>query len=177
MRCLSLQSLMTGALTASLCCFIGSLAMSAEKPTEKKPVAEKTEKSPDKAKPKADKPRERKAKTKLPALYEQVINDKQRAQIASIDEKHEPGLTKLRSALKDAQQKRNAEITALLTPEQEKKVAELRAEAKAKRKSGKVKSVSSNKSVEKKSAASVDEKPTKKKRAKPKAGDDEMEDL
>jgi Spy/CpxP family protein refolding chaperone len=79
---------------------------------------------------------ERKAKAprgRLPAYYAEVVDEKQREAIYKIQQEYEPKIADLRAQLDKLTKEREAKVTAVLTPEQQKKVAELQAAAKAKR--------------------------------------------
>ncbi|MGI8981521.1 MAG: hypothetical protein ACR2FY_20030 [Pirellulaceae bacterium] len=78
-----------------------------------------------------------KAKGRLPAYYKEVVTDEQRDQIYAIQAKYEKQLADLQGQLDAAKAKQNDEIEALLSAEQKEKLATVRAEADAKKKSGK----------------------------------------
>jgi Spy/CpxP family protein refolding chaperone len=79
---------------------------------------------------------ERKAKAprgRLPAYYTEVVDEKQREAIYKIQQEYEPKIADLRAQLEKLMKDRDAKVAGVLTPEQQKKVAELQAAAKAKR--------------------------------------------
>lgn len=79
---------------------------------------------------------ERKAKAprgRLPAHYTQVVDEKQRETIYKIQQEYEPKIADLRAQLDKLTKERDGKVAAVLTPEQQKKVADLQAAAKAKR--------------------------------------------
>jgi hypothetical protein len=85
----------------------------------------------------------------LPPYYAQVVNDKQREEIAKIQEEYQPKIDALQSQLDALKKERKEKIAAVLTPEQKKQVEEAEeaaAKAKANRKS---KDSSSGKPAEK----------------------------
>jgi hypothetical protein len=79
---------------------------------------------------------EKKAKAprgRLPAYYTEVVDEKQREAIYKIQQECEPKIAELRTQLEKLTKERDAKVAALLTPEQQKKVADLQAAAKIKR--------------------------------------------
>jgi len=70
---------------------------------------------------------------RLPAYYAEVVDEKQRAAIYSIQQEYAERIKQLRSQLEAVTKERDQKILAVLTPEQQKKVAELAEAAKAKR--------------------------------------------
>jgi len=70
---------------------------------------------------------------RLPAYYAEVVDEKQRATIYSIQQEYAERIKQLRSQLEAVTKERDQKILAVLTPEQQKKVAELAEAAKAKR--------------------------------------------
>ena len=74
-----------------------------------------------------------KAKGYLPPFYRDVIDGVQREKIYQIQDSYEAQINALEAQLKTLRDNRDAEIAALLTPEQAKRLAELTAEAKKKR--------------------------------------------
>ena len=76
------------------------------------------------------------ARGRLPAYYAQVVDDKQRERIYSIQKSYSAKIEALEAELKAVTSKRDAEIEAVLTPQQRQRVAALEAEAKAKRDAG-----------------------------------------
>lgn len=85
-------------------------------------------------KPAAKAPAKAKAKGRLPAYYKDVVSDEQRTKIYEINEKYGEEIAKLAEQMKAAVAKRDAEVEAVLSPEQAKKVADLRAAAATKKK-------------------------------------------
>lgn len=82
----------------------------------------------------ATKPKKRaKPRGRLPAFYGKVVDRKQREQIYAIQKSHAAEIAKLRAQLKDLMVKRDTEVAAVLTAEQQTEVAKLAAAAKAKR--------------------------------------------
>lgn len=82
----------------------------------------------------AKKPKKRaKPRGRLPAFYGKVVDGKQREQIYAIQKSHAAEIAKLRAQLKDLMVKRDTEVAAVLTAEQQTEVAKLAAAAKAKR--------------------------------------------
>ncbi|HLA86231.1 MAG TPA: hypothetical protein VJL29_15695 [Thermoguttaceae bacterium] len=73
-------------------------------------------------------------KGRLPAHFRTVVTDEQRQKIYAVQQEYDPRIRKLREQLKTLTAERNAKIDALLTPEQRKKIADLKAAAKEKRK-------------------------------------------
>jgi hypothetical protein len=81
-----------------------------------------------------------KAKTfrgRLPNYYGQVVNEKQRQAIYKIQAESAPKIAELRAQLQALIKQRDEKIAAVLTPEQLKKIEDLRAAAEAKRQSKK----------------------------------------
>ena len=74
-----------------------------------------------------------KPRGRLPAYYGKVVDNKQREQIYAIQKSHAAEIAKLQAQLKDLLAKRDAEVVAVLTTEQQAEVAKLVAAAKAKR--------------------------------------------
>ena len=88
-------------------------------------------------------------KPRLPNYYAKVVTDEQRTEINTIQEEYAPQIAKLRAELDSLLEERDAAVEKVLTAEQRKEVAKLRAEAAARRQS-------------RSSAASeAEEKPTK----------------
>lgn len=78
-----------------------------------------------------------KPKGRLPAYYKDVVTDEQKDQIYAIQAKYEKQLDDLQSQLDAVKAKQNGEIEALLSAEQKEKLAKVKAEADAKKKSAK----------------------------------------
>lgn len=70
-----------------------------------------------------------KAKGRLPSYYSKVVDGQQREKIYAIQKTYGPQIAQLQAQLKELTQKRDAEVNALLTPEQRERFAALRAEA------------------------------------------------
>lgn len=87
----------------------------------------------------ADKPAAKEAAKKekadprgpLPVYYRDVIDGIQREKIYAIQESYAPKIKELQAQIKALEEKRNAEIEALLRPDQKERVAALMKEAKA----------------------------------------------
>lgn len=77
---------------------------------------------------KAKKPRGR-----LPAYYRYVVTPQQREAIYKIQAEFAPKIAELQAQLKALTKERDQKVSAVLTPEQRKKVEDLRGAAKAKR--------------------------------------------
>jgi len=75
-----------------------------------------------------------KSRSRLPPFYNKVVDKEQRAAIYKIQEQYSPQIDELAKQLETLEDKRDAEIAALLTDEQRQKVAALIAEAKAAKK-------------------------------------------
>jgi len=82
----------------------------------------------------AQKAVEKERRPRLPNYFAKVVTDDQRTEINTIQEEHAPQIMKLRAELDAAIEKRDAAIEKVLTAEQRKEVAKLRAEAAARRK-------------------------------------------
>lgn len=109
-----------------------------EKKVEGKPAAEKAgEKKVDAKKetaPKEGEKKERaKPKGKLPNYYSDVVSGEQREKIYAIQAKFAAEIEKLQEQLKALEAKVDAEVEAVLTPEQKDKVAKAAAASKTKR--------------------------------------------
>ena len=74
-----------------------------------------------------------KARGRLPPFYNKVVDDSQRTEIYKIQDKYAPQIDDLKKQLEALTAKRDAELSAVLTATQRKKVDELAAEAKATR--------------------------------------------
>jgi hypothetical protein len=70
-------------------------------------------------------PAKKAAKGRLPAHYADVVDDAQREEIYKVQAKHQPKIADLRKQLKEAVAKRDAEVRAVLTAEQQKKIDQL----------------------------------------------------
>ena len=76
----------------------------------------------------------KKAKGRLPAYYAQVVTEKQRDEIYSIQKRYSDQLDVLQAQLKSLQEQRDTEIEGILSAEQKEKLNTLRAAAAGKRK-------------------------------------------
>ncbi len=74
-----------------------------------------------------------KAKGYLPPYYKDVIDGVQRDKIYKIQDAYDQQINDLEKQVKELRGKRDAEIAALLTPEQKKRMEELAAAAKVKK--------------------------------------------
>ena len=83
-----------------------------------------------KAKP-ADQPSGR-----LPAYYAKVVDEKQKEAIYRIQQEYAPKIAALKAQIEQMTKEQNAKITALLTPEQQKKIEEAKAAAAKNRSAG-----------------------------------------
>lgn len=94
-----------------------------------------------KAKEQKEQKKRKKARGRLPNYYARVgISKEQRERIYSIQAQYNEKIEALEKQLAELKSKRDAEVEAVLTPEQKKKLASLREEAAKKRKSRKKKS-------------------------------------
>ena len=78
---------------------------------------------------------EKERRPRLPNYFAKVVTEDQRTKINTIQEEHAPQIAKLREELAAAIEKRDAALEKVLTAEQRKEVARLRAEAAARRRS------------------------------------------
>lgn len=83
---------------------------------------------------KTGKPRA-KPRGRLPAYYTKVVDGQQREKIYAIQQQYEPKISALKAELQALQDQVDAEVEAVLTPEQRDIVKKLADDAKAKRKS------------------------------------------
>jgi len=90
-----------------------------------------------KADPKAKAGAKEKPKGRLPAYYKDVVTDEQREQIYAVQAKYAKQLEDLQSQIDGVKAKQNEEIEGLLSAEQKEKLAKVKAEADAKKKSAK----------------------------------------
>ena len=109
------------------------VAVALAQPDAPKPGSKADAKAADKADAKAAKQRA-KPRGRLPAYYNQVIDGQQREKIYAIQQQYEPKITELKAELQALQDKLDAEVEAVLTPEQLTKVKALTEDAKQKRK-------------------------------------------
>ena len=94
-------------------------------------AAPSAEKKPSGKKTKAGKPA--KARGRLPNYFSGVVNDEQREKIYAIQKECEPEINELKRKLESLTKARDEKINALLTPEQKKKIEDLKAAAKKSR--------------------------------------------
>jgi capsule polysaccharide export protein KpsE/RkpR len=85
-----------------------------------------------KAEAKAAAPAAKKVTRRLPNFYGELVDGTQKEKIYSIQDQYTPQIDALAAQVKALQQKRDAEIEAVLTAEQKVKLEKARAEAKAK---------------------------------------------
>ena len=90
---------------------------------------------PEDAKPAATS--KKKSKGRLPAHYRKVVDQKQRETIYGIQKEYSAQIKDLRAQLAALIKQRNAKIAAVLSPQQQKKVEQAAAAAKAKREAAK----------------------------------------
>ncbi len=76
---------------------------------------------------------EKERRPRLPNYFARVVTEDQRTKINAIQEEHAPQIARLREELAAAIEKRNAALEKVLTAEQRKEIARLRAEAAARR--------------------------------------------
>ena len=76
----------------------------------------------------------KKAKGRLPPYFAQVVTEKQRTEIYTLQKKYSDQIDALEAQLKSLQEQRDAEIEGLLSEEQKAKLNKLRADAVSKRK-------------------------------------------
>lgn len=86
----------------------------------------------------------------LPPYYRDVVDDKQRETIYGIQQQYTSKIDALKAQLKTLTDERDAKVAAVLTPAQQKKIAELQAEAKKKRPAKSAPATLSGKTDEKK---------------------------
>jgi hypothetical protein len=72
---------------------------------------------------------DKKATSRLPMYYAKVVDKEQRAKILAIDDEYAPKIEALQRQLKDLTKERDDKVAAVLTPEQQKKIEELKAAA------------------------------------------------
>jgi hypothetical protein len=71
----------------------------------------------------------KKAASRLPTYYTKVIDKEQRAKILAIQDEYAAKIEAIQRQLKDLTKERDDKIAAVLTPEQQKKIDELKAAA------------------------------------------------
>jgi len=86
------------------------------------------------AKPAAEKKAPAKPRGRLPMYYSAVVSPQQREQIYAIQAKYAPQIEELEKQFEALKKQRDAEVEAVLAPEQQAKVKEARLAAEAKRK-------------------------------------------
>jgi Spy/CpxP family protein refolding chaperone len=96
-------------------------------PAAEKPKDAATSKAKTKPKAKPKKPQGR-----LPKFYDHIVSDEQRQKIYAIQQEYGPKIDALKAQLAELVKQQDEKIGAVLTPEQQKKVQELREAAKAK---------------------------------------------
>jgi hypothetical protein len=74
---------------------------------------------------------------RVPAYYSTVVDDRQREQIYAIQRRYFAPIEDLKAQLEALTEKRDAEVAAVLSPQQQAEVMRLQAEAKAKRRAKK----------------------------------------
>ena len=133
-------ALSTLALLAIMLVVVHDRALSQEKPADQKaPAAKPLTAKPEATAPAAAKPRKAAAKPRkkpggrLPAYYNEVVDQQQREKIYAIQQECKPQIDALKAQLAALMKERDEKIAAVLTPEQKKKVEQLRQEAKARR--------------------------------------------
>jgi hypothetical protein len=101
----------------------------AAKPADKPAVAKVSDEKPAATKGKA----KAKSAPRLPAHYKDVVSDEQKAKIFAIQKELGPKIAELRKQLASLTAEQTQKIEAVLTPEQLKKIEELKAAAKKQR--------------------------------------------
>jgi cell division protein ZapA (FtsZ GTPase activity inhibitor) len=94
-----------------------------------------------------------KSSSRLPMYYAKVVNKEQREKILSIQKDFAAKIDPLRKQLDALTKDRDAEMAAVLTPEQQKQIDEMKAAAKKKTREGK------KTAKDKPAAGAVEEKP------------------
>jgi len=120
-------------------------------------IGQDTKKTDSKAKAGA----KEKPKGRLPAYYRDVVTDEQRDQIYAIQAKYEKQLDELQAQLDAVKAKQMGEIEALLSAEQKEKIAKVKEEADAKKKSSKKDGDNAAKPAEAKTTTETTERKTK----------------
>ena len=124
----------TSSIRVALCSVLSSLMLVAAGLGGLAAVAQENEEKPAKARTRdAETKKAKGPRGRLPAFYSQVVDQKQREAIYKIQEEYEPKIAALQDQLNALTKQRDEKVSAVLTPEQQKKVAELQAAAKAKR--------------------------------------------
>ena len=101
-----------------------------------------------------------KLKGRLPAYYSKLVDKDQKQKIYEIDSSFDPKIKDLKKQMEALIAQRDEQIKAVLTPEQQTKLADLIAEAKAKRKEKKAHAVDAKTTASPKSADSSANKPS-----------------
>jgi hypothetical protein len=112
---------------------IGQPPSSAEARSGEAPAAKSKESPAETPVPEDAKPKKREFRGRLPAYYNRVVDEEQRAKIYAIQREYAPKIDALKAQLEALTAERNEKVVAVLTPEQRTTVEKLRAEAKAKR--------------------------------------------
>ena len=105
-----LVAALTSVCVTALLAAVGGLALGGEAPAKAKPSAEKKEQP--------------KFRGRLPMYYGDVVSQKQREQIYGIQAKYADQIEQLQKQLDELKASRDAEVEAVLTPEQQAKVKE-----------------------------------------------------
>lgn len=105
----------------------------AETATDADPKASSDNRGQQKSGGDSEKPQRKPFRGRLPAYYGHVVDEDQRQAIYGIQAEYAPRIAELRAQLEALLNERNARVAAVLTPEQLKKVEQLRADARAKR--------------------------------------------
>ena len=113
-------------LTGVVCCTLFTVSQL--------PAFSQAQDSPDKTVEKTETKPRKAPRGRLPNFYTQVVNGEQRETIYNIQSKFTPQIEKLEAEIEALKAKMNEEVEKVLTPEQKKRVDDLRAEAEAKRK-------------------------------------------
>ncbi len=82
---------------------------------------------------KAEAPGRRARAGQLPPYYREVVSEEQRQKIYAIQAEYNAQIAELEAKVAQLRKERDSKIEALLTPEQKKKIDDLRAAAKSKR--------------------------------------------
>jgi hypothetical protein len=111
----------------------GEKAAQAAEPatTPAAPTAEKPKDAPTSKKAKS-KAKPKKPQGRLPRFYDRVVSDEQRQKIYAVQQEFAPKINALKAQLAELLRQQDEKIDAVLTPEQQKKVQELREASKTK---------------------------------------------
>lgn len=113
---------------------VAALAITIGSGPGRTPAQDAAEPAPPAATQPERKPRA-KPRGRLPFYYTKVVDKQQREQIYAIQAKHADAIAKIRAELAKVVAERDAEIRAVLTPEQQQQIDKLRAEAMARQRS------------------------------------------